>query len=207
MEEAGFCCTTGLHSKQACLLGDKMGTTQAKEKKSPRARILEAADRLFYTEGVHTTGTERIMAESGVAKATFYRHFDSKDNLVLAYLEDRKRQLWEYINTPEPPTDIFAALQKLERQINTPGVIGCPFIRIASEFPDTAHPFHQHVIEQKDKMQAFFSDLLKPLHKDHKIIASQLLALVDGCLTLRMVYGQSRRVALMKPAEALLAPR
>ena len=52
------------------------------------------------------------MAESGVAKATFYRHFDSKDNLVLAYLEDRDRQLWEYLNAPQPAVDIFAALQK-----------------------------------------------------------------------------------------------
>jgi len=185
----------------------KMGTMPAREPKDPRARILEAADRLFYTEGVRATGTERIMAESGVAKATFYRHFDSKNNLVLAYLEDRERQLWEYINTPQPPRDIFAALQKLERQMNAPGVIGCPFLRVASEFPDTAHPFHQHVIAQKDKMLAFFSDLLKPLHKDHKMIATQLLALVDGCLSLRMVYGQGRRVTLIKPAEVLLASR
>jgi AcrR family transcriptional regulator len=144
------------------------------------------------------------MAESGIAKATFYRHFESKDNLVLAYLEDRDRQLWEYINTPEPPGDIFAALQKLERSMNAPGVIGCPFLRVASEFPDTAHPLHQRVIAHKDEMVAFFSALLKPLRKDHKTIAKQLLALVDGCLSLRLVYGETRRVNLMNPAELLL---
>ena len=179
----------------------------ARQSEDPRTRILEAAGRLFYTEGVRATGTERIMAESGVAKATFYRHFDSKDNLVLAYLEDRDRQMWEYMNAPEPPGDIFAALQKLERSINAPGVIGCPFLRVASEFPDTAHPLHQRVIAQKDEMVAFFSALLKPLHKDHKLIATQLLALVDGCLSLRMVYGETRRVALLKLAEPLLASR
>jgi AcrR family transcriptional regulator len=179
----------------------------AGEPKDPRTRILEAAGRLFYTEGVRATGTEKIMAESGVAKATFYRHFNSKDNLVLAYLEDRDRQLWDYVNAPQPPRDIFSALQKLERSMNAPGVIGCPFLRVASEFPDTAHPFHQHVIAQKDKMLAFFSDLLEPLRKDHKMIATQLLALVDGCLSMRMVYGEGRRVMLMKPAEVLLALR
>jgi AcrR family transcriptional regulator len=177
------------------------------EPKDPRTRILEAAGRLFYTEGVRATGTEKIMDESGVAKATFYRHFESKDNLVLAYLEDRDRQMWKYMNTPEPPGDIFAALQRLERSINAAGVIGCPFLRVASEFPDTAHPLHKRVIAQKDEMVAFFSTLLKPLHKDHKMIATQLLALVDGCLSLRMVYGESRRVALLKPAELLLASR
>lgn len=177
------------------------------EQKDSRTRILEAAGRLFYTEGVRATGTEKIMAESGVAKATFYRHFDSKDNLVLAYLEDRERQLWEYLNTPQPPVDIFAALQRLERSINAPGVVGCPFLRVASEFPDTAHALHQRVIAQKEKMLALFSVLLQPLRKDHKAIATQLLALVDGCLSLRMVYGEGRRVALMKPAEVLLASR
>jgi AcrR family transcriptional regulator len=175
------------------------------EQKHPRARILEAADRLFYSEGVRATGTERIMAESGVAKATFYHHFDSKDDLVMAYLDDRERQLWEYINAPEPPVDIFAALQKLERYMNAPGVIGCPFLRVASEFPDAKHVFHRRVIAQKDRMLAFFTDLLKPLHKDPKTIAVQLLALVDGSLSLRMVYGGTRRLALVKPAERLLA--
>ena len=91
--------------------------------------------------------------------------------------------------------------------MNAPGVIGCPFLRVASEFPDTAHPLHQRVIAQKDKTLALFSALLKPLYKDHKMIATQLLALVDGCLSLRMVYGEGRRVALVKPAEALLASR
>ena len=111
------------------------------------------------------------------------------------------------MNTPQPPSDIFAALQKLERYMNTPGVIGCPFLRVASEFPDTAHPFHQRVIAQKDKLLAYFSSSVKPLHEDHRLIATQLLALVDGCLSLRMVYGPGRRVALMKPAKVLLASR
>ena len=57
----------------------------------PRARILEVADRLFYGEGVRATGTEKIMSLSEVAKATFYRHFASKDALVIAYLAYRDR--------------------------------------------------------------------------------------------------------------------
>ena len=183
------------------------GDMADEEQKDPRARILEAAGHLFYAEGVRATGTEKIMAESGVAKATFYRHFESKDDLVMAYLDDRERQLWEYINTPQPPGDILAALRKIERAMSAPGVIGCPFLRVASEFPDAMHPFHQRVIAQKDKMLEFFSDLLRPLHKDHKMIATQLLVLVDGCLSLQMVYGGRRRVALMKPAELLLASR
>ena len=184
-----------------------MRPVPTREPADPRARIMEAADRLFYQEGVRATGTEKIMEEAGVAKATFYRHFESKDNLVLAYLDDRDRQVWDYLNAPHPPADIIGALQKLERSMNAPGVIGCAFLRVASEFPDAAHPFHRRVIEHKEKMLAFFSALLRSQRKDHKIIATQLLALVDGCLSMRMVYGQERRVALMKAAELLLAPR
>lgn len=185
----------------------KRDPVQPEEAPDPRTRILEAADRLFFTEGVRATGTEKIMAESAVAKATFYRHFDSKENLVLAYLEDRERQMWKHMNTPQPPEDIFVALQRLERFMNAPGVIGCAFLRVASEFPDAEHPLHRRVVAQTEKLLAFLSALIKPLHKDHKMIATQLLALIDGWLSLRMVYGEGRRVALMKAAEVLLTSR
>ena len=65
-------------------------------------RILEVANRLFYAEGVRATGTEKILAIAEVAKATFYRHFQSKDDLVLAYLDLRDRSFWEYLASPAP---------------------------------------------------------------------------------------------------------
>jgi len=64
----------------------------------PRERILEVADRLFYAEGVRATGTEKIMSLAEVAKATFYRHFESKHALVLAYLKNRDQALWGYLS-------------------------------------------------------------------------------------------------------------
>ena len=68
-----------------------MNSMRTPKKSNPRERILEVADRLFYAEGVRATGTEKIMSIAEVAKATFYRHFESKDALVLAYLENRDR--------------------------------------------------------------------------------------------------------------------
>lgn len=62
-----------------------------------RERLLETATRLFYAEGIHTVGIDRIIAEAGIAKATFYRHFKTKEDLVVAYLEreyDRQRGVW-----------------------------------------------------------------------------------------------------------------
>jgi AcrR family transcriptional regulator len=87
----------------------------------PRERILKVADRLFYAEGVRATGTEKIMSIAEVAKATFYRHFESKDALVLAYLENRDRALWDYLSHPTAPKDLREALTKFEQMAVSAG--------------------------------------------------------------------------------------
>ena len=87
---------------------------KARKQSDPRARILAVADRLFYAEGVGATGTEKIMSVAGVAKATFYRHFESKDALVLAYLENRDQALWDYLSHTTPPKNLREALTRFE---------------------------------------------------------------------------------------------
>ncbi|MFD0635482.1 TetR/AcrR family transcriptional regulator [Catenulispora yoronensis] len=70
-----------------------------------RARLVETATRLFYAEGIHTVGIDRIIAEADVAKATFYHHFTSKDDLAVAYLTDefeRQRDAFEGVAGTEP---------------------------------------------------------------------------------------------------------
>ena len=126
-----------------------MNMMKTQKQSDPRERIQEVANRLFYAEGVHATGTEKIMSIAEVAKATFYRHFESKDALVLAYLESRDRAFWDYLSNPIRPKDLREALTKLDQMANRPDVTSCPFLRIASEFPDPAHPFHCQVIEHQ----------------------------------------------------------
>lgn len=175
------------------------------EKSEPRERILEVADRLFYAEGVRATGTEKIMALAEVAKATFYRHFESKDALVLAYLDRRDRAFWEYLFSPAPPDNIHDALAKVERLVNHPDVTGCPFLRIASEYPDTTHLIHRRVIEHKDKLHDYLASLLEPCAFDQSAAAARVLGVIDGALSTRMVYGTLREVPLLSAAEAVLS--
>ncbi len=171
----------------------------------PRQRILEVVDRLFYAEGVRATGTEKIMSLAKVAKATFYRHFESKDALVLAYLENRDRALWDYLSRPTPPKDLREALTKFERYANRPDVVGCPFLRIATEFPDTAHPFHRLAIEHQNKIVDYLADLLKLLVIDKRAAAAaEILGVIDGAFSIRMLYGTSKEVSIVSPAEAVL---
>jgi AcrR family transcriptional regulator len=174
------------------------------KKLEPRERILRIADQLFYAEGVRATGTEKIIALAEVAKATFYRHFESKDALVLAYLDKRDQALWTYLSHPEPAQDLREALHKFERYANKTEVIGCPFLRIASEYPDTAHPFHRRAIEHQDKILDYLMNLLKPFAIDRKAAAAAILSVIDGALSTRMLYGTSKNIPLVSSAEAVL---
>src|SRR5919109_551056 len=99
---------------------------------SARRRVLDAASALFYAEGVHAGGIDRIIPAAGVAKATFYNHFPSQDQLGRAAIE----QLPE-----RPPREtIFAVLDLIARAARQPGYRGCPFINAAAEYPDPASP-------------------------------------------------------------------
>ena len=177
---------------------------KAENKSDPRQRILEVADRLFYAEGVRATGTEKIMSVSEVAKATFYRHFESKDDLVLAYLDQRDRAFWQYLDSPAPPGDLEEALVKIERLVNLPEVTSCPFLRIASEYPDTAHRIHRRVIEHKDRLREYLAELLAPYAVDKNAAAAMILGIIDGALSARMVYGTSKEIPLLPAAEAVV---
>lgn len=177
---------------------------EAQKQSDPRKRILEVADRLFYEEGVRATGTEKIMSIAEVAKATFYRHFESKDALVLAYLANRDQALWDHLSQPSTPKNVREALIKFEQYANWPEVIGCPFLRIASEYPDTAHPFHRLAIKHQNKILDYLTDLLEPFAIDKRAAAAAILSVIDGALSTRMLYGTSKEITILSTAEAVL---
>src|SRR4029453_517880 len=104
----------------------------ATRKPSARERLLAAADELFYAEGVHTVGIDRVIERAGVAKATLYSAFGSKDGLIRAYPERRgktmatrpTRQLARYDTPRERMLGVF---ESLARSFSLPGFRGCPF--------------------------------------------------------------------------------
>lgn len=177
---------------------------KTQKKPDPRERILEVADRLFYADGIRATGTEKIMSISKVAKATFYRHFKGKDALVLAYLEHRDGFLWDYLAHPAPAKSLREALIRFEHLANRSDVTSCPFLRIAAEYPDVAHPFHRAAIEHQNKILDYLINLLRPFAIDKKAAAAALLGIIDGAFSTRMLYGTSRKISLLSSAEAVL---
>ena len=82
-----------------------------------KARLLEVADELFYSEGIHTVGIDRIIATAGVTKATFYKHYGSKDNLILDYIVGRsasvRRLLLSVVDEGQTPAEVLRAMRTL----------------------------------------------------------------------------------------------
>jgi AcrR family transcriptional regulator len=148
--------------------------------------VLETAARLFYAEGVHAVGVDRIVAEADVAKATFYNHFPAKDDLVRAYVEAQcQMQRANAAQIPNgPPREMLLAIfDRVGETGRDPGYRGCPFVNAAAEYPDPAHPVRQAVADHR----RWFRDLMLGLltadgHPDPERTADILVALKDGLL-------------------------
>ena len=130
-----------------------------------RQRILEAATRLFYAEGIRAVGVDRIVAEAGVTKATFYHSFHSKDELVRAYLEDEHRAHRdkfeaEIARHSDPLEAILALFDRIGDGIFEPGFRGCSFLNTATEYPDPSQPVAAVIAIQRTWLHDRFASLL-----------------------------------------------
>jgi len=107
---------------------------------SVRERLLQAADKLFYEEGIHAVGIDRVLEAAGVAKASLYGAFGSKDNLVAAYLIGRSQQIRERVHTEiakhdDPRSQILAVFDSLIGRTTEASYRGCPFVNACGEGP------------------------------------------------------------------------
>ena len=110
----------------------------ASTKVSARQRLLDAADRLFYSEGVHTVGIDRVIGEAGVAKGSLFYNFSGKDELVAAYLAGRDHQRRERISrhqqgVADPIDRLLAIFDALQEAVDSAGWKGCPFANANAE--------------------------------------------------------------------------
>lgn len=140
-------------------MGDMMktdaGTGTGRRVSEARERLLRTAGQLFYAEGIHTVGVDRLVAESKVTNATFYRHFRSKEDLAVAYIASVDQAIRTQIGSltaADTPTDgILRGIgESLVEQIRSPGYRGCAFLNAAAEFPDPDHPVHRAVVQHRE---------------------------------------------------------
>jgi AcrR family transcriptional regulator len=170
-----------------------------------RDQLLNTALDLFYREGYHSTGIDRILAESGVAKMTLYKHFKSKDELILASLQAQHEQISERMCRNQqrlaPREAILGAFDGLHRWMNGQGFCGCLFLHAAAEFHDRDNPIHLQVAAHKRFILAYFRTALESLEvTEAENLAAQLQFLVEGAISMAHVYGPGDQALQAKSA-------
>lgn len=177
---------------------------------SARERILTTAFALFYAHGIRGVGIDRIIAESGVAKATFYKHFPAKDDLVLAYL-DRVDEAWSgqlhaaaAAAGPDPAAQLVGAFDALGNACRRDGYRGCAFINAAAENPAGSR-IHDRTLAHKEAVRAWLTGLADEAGApDPSGLARTLTLLLDGGLASGALDAQPDAPVAARAAAAVL---
>lgn len=179
-----------------------------------RARILETADKLFYSFGIHTVGIDRLIKESQVTKATFYKHYHAKDNLILEYVKHRhdseRAEIEAIIAGASNAEDALNKLtDRVLEKIQQPDFRGCAFLNAAVEFPEARHPVRAQVASHRDWYTDTVADLFKqtkhPLPGD---AADDFVLAMDGAMS--GGYAGDRvaaAAAIQRAVQAIIARR
>jgi AcrR family transcriptional regulator len=177
---------------------ERRSTSQA------RRRVLDTATNLFYAEGVHAVGIDRIIADARVAKATFYNHFPSKDELVRAYIEEQDqlgREAVARLPDASPREKVFAIFHRIAEAARQPGYRGCPFLNAAAEYPDPVSPVRKAVDNHRRWNRALLRELLAADgHPDPGRTADILVVLGDGLLVSGDLDDATKLAALTRDA-------
>ena len=176
--------------------------TSPKDGPSPRDRLLDTAGRLFHRHGFQAVGIDRILAESGVAKMTLYRHFPSKDALIAAYLARADAQFWAWAEAAmagakAPEARLLALFEGVESLATSPECLGCVFQGAVMAFPEREHPGHRLAVQHKMAVRKRLSALgaAAGLH-DPDRLASQLALLIDGAWIAARTFGAADNPAI-----------
>jgi len=162
---------------------------------TPKDKVFQTAARLFYQHGYRAVGVDTIAAESGIGKMTLYRHYPSKDDLIVAYLKDSDEIFWKNFgeitkDLPGSREKILAFFQSLQDYVKTPQCYGCPFLNVATEYPETEYPGHQVALEHKQSVRTRFRQLARECGAAKpEILADQLFLLMDGAYMAARMFG------------------
>lgn len=151
-----------------------------------KSKILETANELFYGDGIRTVGVDRLISESAVTKATFYKHYGSKDRLIVQYVRYRDNATRDRVQTvidglPDPEAALRGLMAQVSHEIASPDFRGCAFLNAASEYPDPTHPVRLVVSEHRDWYTGVLTTLLTDMgHPMPGDAADELMLACDG---------------------------
>jgi len=186
-------------------------TTPAVRPGSARQRLLDAATDLFYREGIHSVGVDRIIEAAGVTRATMYKQFAGKEGLVLAYLQGEDESLRGLFAQATQASDDPAVLLDLvvdgiAHDIRERHTRGCPFINAAAEYPDQG-PVRDLIAVHREWFRETLRQLAEAARlRDPDAVAASLVLLRDAALVGGYLDGQDRVApAFARTARDLIA--
>ena len=177
-----------------------------------RQRILDTASTLFYERGVRAVGVDLVVDESGVAKTSLYRHFRTKDDLIVAFLEREDVEFWGQWDAVaarhagDPAGEIEAHMRWIGKRLARANYRGCPQINVAAEFAEADHPARavakRHMQAMRTRLAALARQLGAARPND---LAAQLGLLVNGAfVSASMLAPDEATRVLLGSARALL---
>jgi AcrR family transcriptional regulator len=176
-----------------------------------REHLIEVATELFNRCGYHASGIDRVIAEAGVAKTTLYRHFRTKEDLIVAVLQRIDTQHREGLRAAvdqlahEPKQKILASFDVLEDWFRGNSFYGCPFMSAASEYNVRTSPVFQVVVLHKRLMIAYFEELARAAGFDEPArIGEEINLLHEGATAVAQVNGDPSTARRAKAMAARL---
>jgi AcrR family transcriptional regulator len=178
---------------------------------SARQRLLDTAAALFYQEGIRAIGVDTIVEQSGVGKATLYRHFPTKDALIAAYLEEDDRLWWKWFEEViapyegSPKVQLLAFFEACTQRLMQPGFRGCTFLNALAEFSEADHPAHHCALGHERALRQRLAQLSQAAGaRDPEQLADQLLLVGNGALTSAPLFGTASPAVQLKTIAAHL---
>lgn len=178
--------------------------------KTGRERLVAAAIELFYRHGFGAVGIDQIIDSAGVTKTTFYKHFEGKDDLMVAAV--KRRDEWESVAWDRavrklagdnPAKQLLATLEVMDLWFNDPEFRGCIFMNAATEFPNPNDPVHQAAAEFMKRGRDHRRNLAQAAGADTaaaETFADCYTALLEGALIVRQTQGRNDAARSIRPA-------
>jgi AcrR family transcriptional regulator len=176
-----------------------------------RERLLSVASELFYKKGVRAVGIDLVIEQAGVAKSSLYRHFRTKDDLIVAFLEREDVDFWATWdgvaaeNTGDASEELAAQMRWIGERLGRANYRGCPQINVAAEFAEQDHPARQVAREHMQALRSRLTDLarrLDVLRPD--MLAAQLAVLVNGAFVSAELLAPDEATAVLLEAQRAL---
>lgn len=180
-----------------------------------REKLIQAGHEVFYREGFLAVGLDRLLGEVGCSKQTFYNHFESKDDLIVAVIDEHHRWWYNELRDriqraagPDARGQILAIFDVMDEIMRAPEYHGCIFINAAVEFPQSHHPAHRSARKAKADGLALLEELAEQAgSSDPRALAQEIDMIIEGALVTRQVSPDCDVCAIARRAAETLMQR